>query len=234
MQKITAESFEKKTGYKFANINLLVNAFTHSSYANELKKDEADNNERLEFLGDAVLELAISEYIYTKFPTMPEGEMTKLRASIVCEATLSKLARKLGYGNFLLLGRGEDSTGGRDRDSILADAFEAVLGAIFIDGGLNASKSFMLRIIAPQIDQIKKSFRVNDCKTHLQELLQKSSKEPIEYVIISEKGPDHNKLFESQVIHSGRILGHGSGKSKKEAEQNAALAALEKIEFKED
>lgn len=226
MNKIYATEFEKTIKYEFKDKSKLKLAFTHSSYANEHKKSKSECNERLEFLGDAVLSLVISEYIYNNFPQMPEGELTKLRASLVCETTLAELSRSLNLGENLLLGKGEEGTGGRTRDSILADAFESVIGAVFLDGGIDEVREYIMRVMKSEIDIMKQNFRTLDCKTSLQEFIQKTSKLSISYSIIDEKGPDHDKLFVSAVSHNGKILGTGEGKSKKEAEQNAAYNAL--------
>lgn len=226
MNYLNLEEFEKKLGYHFKENNLLLLALTHSSFANESKKGSHENNERLEFLGDAVLDMVVSEYIYRQFPEMPEGEMTKLRAAVVCEGSLAQLSRKLGVGRNLFLGKGEESTGGRTRDSILADAFEAIIGAVCIDGGIEAATQYVMRFMKEQIEKTKPGFHNLDCKTHLQEVVQKISKVPLQYAIVDEKGPDHNKVFLAEVTHDGKVLGQGSGRSKKEAEQNAAHAAL--------
>lgn len=227
MNRLNLEEFERKMEYTFQDKSLLVLALTHSSYANELKKGSNENNERLEFLGDAVLDMVVSEYMFRQFPDMPEGELTKLRAAVVCEGSLAELSRKFGLGRCILLGRGEESTGGRSRDSILADGFEAVIGAVCIDGGITAAVSYVERFMIEQIAFTKNNFRSLDCKTHLQEMIQKISKVPLQYEIVGEEGPDHDKKFVAQVRHDGQVLGEGSGKSKKEAEQNAANNALE-------
>ena len=227
MNYLNLEEFERKIEYRFSDKDLLVLALTHSSYANEIKKGKHDNNERLEFLGDAVLDMVVSEYMYRHFPKMPEGELTKLRAAVVCEGSLAELSRKLGVGRCLLLGKGEESTGGRNRDSILADAFEAIIGAICIDGGMEAATKYIMGFMVDHIEHTKKNFRNLDAKTHLQEVIQKISKVPLKYAIVDEQGPDHNKVFVAEVTHDGRVLGKGSGRSKKEAEQNAANNALE-------
>lgn len=221
---------EGKISYHFKAYKLLLLAFTHSSYANEHKQGKHENNERLEFLGDAVLDLVVSKYIYEKFPDMPEGELSKLRAGVVCEGSIAKKAREMGLGEHLLLGKGEEASGGRTRDSILADVFEAVIGAIYLDGGMEQAEGYVLRIMVPEIILMKKSFRTLDCKTHLQEIIQQNSKSPLQYDIVGEIGPDHDKLFVAEVSHDSIVLGKGEGKSKKEAEQNAAYDALEKIE----
>ncbi len=232
MDDLDIEVFENRINYQFNDKEKIKLAFTHSSYANEHRNIISDNNERLEFLGDAVLDMIVSEYIYNKFPKMPEGELTKLRAGVVCEGSLAKIAREFEFGNYLLLGKGEESTGGRNRDSILADAFEAVIGAICLDGGIDAVGKYIMSFMEKFIDDMKISFRTLDCKTHLQEIIQKNSKNPITYKIIDEQGPDHDKIFIAEVYHNNITLGVGEGKSKKEAEQNAAYNALEKIENK--
>ncbi len=227
MNHLNLEEFERKIEYRFSDKGLLMLALTHSSYANEIKKGKHENNERLEFLGDAVLDMVVSEYMYRHFPKMPEGELTKLRAAVVCEGSLAELSRRLGIGRCLLLGKGEESTGGRNRDSILADAFEAIIGAICIDGGMDAASKYIMGFMTEHIEQTKSNFRSLDAKTHLQEVIQKISKIPLRYAIVDEQGPDHNKVFVAEVTHDGRVLGKGSGRSKKEAEQNAANNALE-------
>lgn len=214
--------------YKFNNAKLLETALRHSSYAHECKGKVRDN-ERLEFLGDAVLEFSISSYIFTHFEELPEGELTKFRASIVCEGTLAKIARKLNVGEHLKVGKGEELMGGRERDSILSDAMEAIFGAIYLDGGIEVARQFIIDNMKEEIHQLRNSFTHSDKKTYLQEIVQKTSKVPIEYKIISEEGPAHNKKFVVQVVHLNKIMGEGSGKSKKEAEQNAAADAISKI-----
>ncbi len=216
-------------GYTFKNEDFLETALTHSSYAHEMNIPSDKNNERQEFLGDAVLEIVISNYIFNKYADMPEGEMTKLRASIVCEDTLSKAASEIGLGKLIKLGKGEIYTGGRERPSILADAMEAVFGAVYLDGGLDAAGEFILNILKPHIEHLKNNFKMRDCKTYLQELIQKKSKNPIVYHIIGESGLAHNKEFISDVVHDGKILGKGRGRSKKEAEQNAAADAISRM-----
>lgn len=220
-------NFEKKINYFFKDKKLLSQAMTHSSFSNE--RNMADNNERLEFLGDAVLELTVSDFLYRKYPHMSEGELTKLRANIVCEPSLAKMARKLELGQYLLFGRGEELTGGRERDSILSDAVEAVIGAMFLDGGMEIAKRLITMLISEDSENIKQKYTTNDYKSHLQELLQKTDNEPIIYDIIHERGPDHDKLFTAQVSHHSKILGIGEGKTKKEAEQCAAFYALEAL-----
>ena len=211
----------------FVNKELLASALTHSSYFNEMSGDkQGTNNERLEFLGDAVLELVMSEHIYLKYPELTEGEMTKLRASIVCEQTLCGAAKDIGIGALMRMGRGEENTGGRQRGSILADCFEAVAGALFLDGGLASAKSFIISSLDSRIKERRENFMTSDYKTHLQELVQRDSKEPLEYAVIAEEGPAHNRTFVVALTHEGKELSTGRGKSKKEAEQDCARQAV--------
>lgn len=218
--------FEKNIGYKFTNVNLLFQALTHSSYANEKRMSKLSNNERLEFLGDAVLELVTSEFLYNKHNKMFEGDMTKLRASMVCEPTLALCAKGIGLGDFILLGKGEISTGGRERASILSDTMEAVIGAIYMDGGFTNAKEFVNKYILSDIDKKKLFF---DSKTILQEIIQAEYKEPLLYELLKEEGPDHDKTFYVQAIIEGNILSQGCGRTKKAAEQDAAYKAILKI-----
>ncbi|MBC5659929.1 ribonuclease III [Anaerosacchariphilus sp. NSJ-68] len=217
------EELEKKLGYTFQDRKLLEHALCHSSYANERHWDRLENNERLEFLGDAVLELITSEYLYKNYPKMPEGEATRTRASIVCEQTLALCARDLGLGDWLRLGKGEELTGGRDRDSITSDAMEALLGAVYLDGGFANAKEFVHHFILNDIEH-KKLFY--DSKTILQEQIQSETEVPIHYELIKEEGPDHNKRFTVQVLLETEVLGTGCGRTKKAAEQEAAYRAL--------
>ena len=217
------EELENKLGYHFHDRRLLEHALCHSSYVNERHWDRLQNNERLEFLGDAVLELATSEFLYQNYPTMPEGEATRTRASIVCEQTLALCARDLGLGEWLRLGKGEELTGGRDRDSITSDAMEALLGAIYLDGGFANAKEFVHHFILNDIEH-KKLFY--DSKTILQEQIQSETEEPIHYELVKEEGPDHNKRFTVNVVLGEKVLGSGSGRTKKAAEQEAAYRAL--------
>lgn len=225
--------FQDIIDYKFNNIKLLNRALTHSSFANEYKKQNLKYNERLEFLGDSVLGLVISDHIFKKYTKYPEGELTKIRALVVCEVSLAEGSRKLKAGEFLLLGKGEEATGGRYRTSILSDTFEAIIGAIYIDGGIVDSKKFILDNLLETVEHAVKGEILLDYKTELQELIQKSNKFPIEYRVIKEEGPDHNKSFFIEVFNNGKVLGRGKGTSKKEAEQKAAKAAklvLKKVE----
>lgn len=220
------EQFEKIIGYQFHNKNYLRQALSHSSYANEMRLSKLANNERLEFLGDAVLELMSSEYIFSNNVEMYEGEMTKLRASLVCEPTLAMCAREIRLGEYILLGKGEIATGGSNRDSILSDAFEAVIGAIYLDGGFTNAKEFIMKFVLDDIDSKKLFF---DSKTILQEMVQADYKEPLVYKLIGESGPDHDKVFTVAAIVDGRELSQGSGKTKKAAEQAAAYQAILKL-----
>jgi len=220
---------EKIIGYSFKDKSILSLALTHSSYANEHKLGKFEYNERLEFLGDAVLEFFISRCIYEKYPELPEGELTKLRAAIVCEGSLAKKAVEVHLGEFLLLGKGEEITGGRQRESILADAFEAVIGAVLMDGGIECVEKYVMGLMTGVVESVRSNFMLMDYKTRLQEEVQKHGKESVTYAIIKESGPDHGKTFTAEVYHVGKTLGSGSGKTKKEAEQNAAKNALSKM-----
>ena len=217
------ERLEEKIGYHFKEPRLLKQAMCHSSFANERHMDRLFSNERLEFLGDAVLELITSEFLYTAYPTMPEGEATRTGASIVCEQTLALCARELGLGAFLLLGKGEDLTGGRERDSITSDAMEALLGAIYLDGGFASAKEFVHGFILNDIEHKKLFF---DSKTILQEEIQGETTELLHYELIGEEGPDHNKRFTVHACLGDQMIGMGSGRTKKAAEQEAAYRAL--------
>ncbi len=216
------KDFQDKIGYTFKKEDLLLRAFSHSSYVNE-RQNGGTSNERLEFLGDSVLGFITAEYFYLNFTKMPEGELTKLRAATVCESSLFSFAKELDLGNFLLLGRGETVTGGNNRPSILADAFEALLAAIYLDGGMGAAKRFALNFIKNACD---KAVSFKDHKTILQEVIQKNPEESVEYVLTGENGPDHNKSFTVEVHLNSNVIGTGTGKSKKLAEQEAAREAL--------
>lgn len=216
------EEFQKIIGYRFQNTKLLQQALTHSSYANEKHMKHADN-ERLEFLGDAVLELVSSEFLFSNYPEMSEGDLTKLRASLVCEPTLAGCTASIQLGGFIRLGKGEDQTGGRERKSILSDALEALIGAIYLDGGFTSAKEFILKFILTDIEH-KKLFY--DSKTILQEKIQSMGDEILSYEILKEEGPDHNKLFEVRAMMGNKEIGRGEGRSKKSAEQEAAYRAI--------
>lgn len=218
---------ESKIKYHFSDPAILLHALTHSSYANEMRLDKEKNNERLEFLGDAVLELVTSEYVYKEYTDLSEGDLTKLRASIVCEQTLSSCARDLGIGQYLLLGKGEDISGGRERDSILSDAMEAVIGAIYLDGGFTNAKEFIKGFI---LEDLKGKNLFFDSKTILQEIIQNdNSNQKLRYKLISEEGPDHNKIFTIAVCIGNDEIGSGTGRTKKAAEQEAANQAIQRL-----
>lgn len=217
---------EEKTGYRFRNRALLGRAMTHSSYANECHKSKLECNERLEFLGDAVLEIAASEFLFHKFPDMPEGDLTKTRASMVCEPTLAYCAEELSLGDYLLLGKGEEATGGRNRNSVVSDAMEALIGAIYLDGGFANAKEFIHKFILNDMEH-KKLFY--DSKTILQEIVQSRYEEGLNYRLLREEGPDHNKLFEVSARIGETEIGRGTGRTKKAAEQLAAYHGILKI-----
>ena len=218
------EKLQQSVGYKFKDERLLQRALTHTSYANECNEGHNKSNERLEFLGDSVLGIITAEHFYLNFKDLPEGELTKLRAATVCENSLSSFARQLGLGEYPLLGKGEMCTGGSDRPSILADAFEALIAAIYLDGGIEEAKKFVLKYVDKAVEE-HRGFK--DYKTVLQEVIQKNPGEVIEYVLVKESGPDHNKRFEVEVHLNSNVIGKGVGTSKKKAEQLAAKEALE-------
>lgn len=229
MKQLTqTDGFFEILDYKFKDNKLICTALTHSSYANEAKR-RVPFNERLEFLGDSVLGLVISDYLYQNFPELTEGELSKIRAGVVSEVSLAQKARELGVGSYLRLGKGEDNIGGRERSSVLADAMEAIIGAMYLDGGLNTARSFVIKQLAPTIASQLAGKGQQDYKTELQELLQSRSTLEIFYDIIKEEGPDHDKWFTAQVYHGDLTIGSGQGKSKKEAEQQAACSALNKL-----
>ena len=215
---------QKKLGYRFRNQSLLRAALTHSSFANENKKTGILSNERLEFLGDSVLGMKVAELIFSGNPDMPEGQMTRLRADLVCEKSLAALAATLNLGDYLLLGRGEDKGGGRRRPSILADALEAVLAAVFLDGGFKPVERFIVNYMGSRINP--RILENTDYKTSLQEAVQEKAGNTLSYHVTDENGPDHMKIYTVEVQLNGRFIGQGEGKSKKEAEQAAARAAL--------
>lgn len=222
-----SDKLQTNLGYDFARHALLKHAVTHSSFVHEQKLDASESNERLEFLGDAVLELCISDFLYHRYPEMSEGDMTKKRAALVCEKTLASLARGLEIGDFILLGQGEAAEGGRDKDSILSDVLESILGAIFLDGGIEEARALVLRLYEPIADKPGK--QAKDYKSTLQEILQRKNHETATYTIVNEDGPPHKKIFTAQATHQGKILGTGTGGSKKLAEQEAAREALTKL-----
>ena len=213
------KELEKKIGYKFQRFDLLCQAMRHSSYANEKHMEKNECNERLEFLGDAVLELVSSEFLFFENKKMPEGELT----SIVCEPSLAFCARELNLGSYLLLGKGEENTGGRYRESLTSDALEALIGAIYLDGGFASAKEFIHRFVLNDLEHKKLFF---DSKTILQEIVQGNFNEPIEYTLLKEEGPDHNKSFFISVSIGNEVYGNGKGRTKKAAEQEAAYQAI--------
>lgn len=215
--------FQQEIGYQFQNEELLCQALMHSSYANEKHMKKHSDNERLEFLGDAVLELVTSEFLYHRYGQVPEGDLTKKRASIVCEQTLTLCTKDIHLGEYLFLGKGEELTGGRERKSILSDAMEAVIGAIFLDGGLTNAKEFIYRFVLTDIES-KELFY--DSKTILQEYVQANYEEELQYTVVGEEGPDHAKIFRIEARIGNRCMGSGEGQSKKAAEQEAAYNAL--------
>ena len=219
------KDLEVNIGYKFRNITLLQNALTHSSYANEHWHDSLMSNERLEFLGDSVLGMVVAEYLYITFPDRPEGELTRMRADMVCEQALAVVAERLSLGAHLLLGHGEEQGGGRNRPSILADAVESVIAACFLDGGMAVAKQFIKQFVLCDVP-VTRLHNV-DYKTALQELIQKKKEQTLSYELIGESGPDHDKRFTVAVYLNGQAVGEGIGSSKKRAEQEAARAALE-------
>lgn len=218
--------FEQKINYEFKNKEYILEALTHSSYSNENKNYPF--NERLEFLGDSVLSIVISDYLFKKETKLPEGELTKIRANIVCEESLSEVSKNIHLGKYMLLGKGEEATGGRERISILADALEAVIAAIYLDGGIKCAREFILTNMEKIINDSIKGKIFRDYKTCLQEVLQSNGENNIWYKLIEEKGPDHNKRFVMEVGINDTVLGVGEGKSKKDAEQVAAKCALDK------
>lgn len=219
---------KKKLGFHWQNDDHLRLAMTHSSFSYE-SKEKIMSNQRLEFLGDAVLELLVSSYLYHAFPESSEGELTKLRAAMVCESSLARLAKKLELGQCLYMGKGEERSGGRERPSILADSFESLLGAIYLDQGIEGAKLFLQQHLQGLVEEARKGNLDRDYKTELQELLQKKSVDPVTYVVLKEDGPDHQKVFTAGVMHLGKEMGKGMGNSKKEAEQQAAKKALQKM-----
>lgn len=217
------KALENRIGYHFKNKDLLLEALSHSSFANE-RHNKIQSNERLEFLGDAVLSIISAEYLYNLYPNMAEGELSKLRSSLVCTESLSDFAKSIDLGSALLLGKGEASNGGAQRPSILENAFEAIIAAIYLDGGMECAKSFVLRFLSDAINS--KSIHFKDYKTTLQEVIQQNPDEMVTYVLVGESGPDHNKTFEVEVHLNSNVIGKGKGKSKKSAEQAAAKEAL--------
>ncbi len=221
------KDLEAALGYKFRNIQLLQNALTHSSYANERWHNSLLSNERLEFLGDSVLGMLVAEYLYHNFPNRPEGELTRMRADMVCEQTLAAAANRIGIGAHLLLGHGEEQGGGRSRNSILADAMESVIAACFLDGGIGAALQVVKQFILVEVPLTK--LHNADHKTALQELVQQKKNQVLSYALVGQSGPDHDKKFDVEVSLNGTVVGRGSGSSKKRAEQMAASSAIENL-----
>ena len=219
------KDLENAIGYQFKNITLLQNALAHSSYANERWHDSLKSNERLEFLGDSILGMVTAEYLYRNFPDRPEGDLTRMRADMVCERSLAVAAERIALGDHLLLGNGEEAGGGRRRDSILADAVESVIAACFLDGGMDAARRFIDTFVLTDVPV--KKLRNADYKTALQELVQQKKNQILSYALVGESGPDHDKKFEVEVSLNGKVVGRGNGSSKKRAEQDAAKAAIE-------
>lgn len=228
--KKNISGLQKRIGYHFSNEDVLLEAMTHSSFANEWKHQKMPDNERLEFLGDSVLGLIISHYIFAAFHHLPEGELTKVRANVVCESSLALKARRIDIGTYLLLGRGEEASGGRDRESILADGLESLIAAIYLDGGYRNARSFVIDNFRDLIDLAAKGNLMSDYKTKLQEILQSNNQDRIEYTVVDETGPDHNKTFFVEVRVGVDSFGSGQGRNKKEAEQQAAKAAITMLE----
>ena len=221
------KDLETALGYRFRDSRLLQNALTHSSYANERWHNSLLSNERLEFLGDSVLGMLVAEYLYRNFPNRPEGELTRMRADMVCEQTLAAAANRIGLGTHLLLGHGEEQGGGRNRNSILADAMESVIAACFLDGGIAAALKVVQQFILVDVPVTK--LHNADYKTQLQELVQQKKNQVLSYALVGQSGPDHDKQFDVEVSLNGKVVGSGSGSSKKRAEQDAARAAIAKL-----
>lgn len=223
------QELEKKLNYTFRNPALLSEALSHSSYANEHRASHLNSNERLEFLGDSVLGFVTAEFLFTQHPDLPEGDLTRIRAALVCEQSLYEVAKKLGLGRYLKLGRGEEAGGGRERTSILADATEAVFAAVYLDGGIQEASALIHRVLLDVEREEIVEERRRDYKTALQELIQRQADQVLSYRMIGEQGPDHAKIFQAEVLLNGEPLGSGFGRSKKEAEQSAAKAALKTL-----
>ncbi len=221
------KDLEKAIGYRFQNIALLQNALSHSSYANERWHDSLKSNERLEFLGDSILGMVTAEYLYRNFPDRLEGDLTRMRADMVCERALARVAERINLGQHILLGHGEETGGGRTRDSILADAVESVIAACFLDGGMEPARGFINTFVLTEVPV--KKLRNADYKTALQELVQQKKNQTLSYKLVGESGPDHDKQFVVEVSLNGKVIGQGNGTSKKRAEQAAAKAAIEAL-----
>ena len=224
------KELEAAIGYRFRNISFLQNALAHSSYANERWHNSLMSNERLEFLGDSILGMVVADHLYRSFPNRPEGELTRMRADMVCERALAKVANQIGLGGHILLGKGEELGGGRSRESILADAVESVIAACYLDGGMEAAKQFIDRFVLSDVPVTK--LHNTDYKTALQELVQQKKNQIIQYTLVGESGPDHDKQFRVELSLNGEVVGHGTGTSKKRAEQEAAKVAFEALSHK--
>ena len=221
------KELENAIGYRFHNISLLQNALAHSSYANERWHDSLKSNERLEFLGDSILGMVVADHLYRNFANRPEGELTRMRADMVCEKALAQVANQIGLGEHLLLGKGEEQGGGRGRDSILADAVESIIAACYLDGGMEAAKAFISRFVLVNVPVSRLTNA--DYKTALHELVQQKRNQVLTYTMVGESGPDHDKRFEVELTLNGQVVGHGIGSSKKRAEQDAARNAMEAL-----
>ena len=219
------KDLEVAIGYRFQNITFLQNALAHSSYANERWHNSLMSNERLEFLGDSILGMVVADHLYRSFPNRPEGELTRMRADMVCERALAKVANQIGLGQHILLGKGEEQGGGRNRESILADAVESIIAACYLDGGMDAAKRFVERFILSDVPVTK--LHNMDYKTALQELVQQKKNQTIQYTLVGESGPDHDKQFRVELSINGEVIGSGTGTSKKRAEQEAAKTAID-------
>ncbi|MCR5338301.1 MAG: ribonuclease III [Lachnospiraceae bacterium] len=228
MNRLDNKPLQERIGYTYKDEKLLFQALTHTSYANELGKGKHKSYERIEFLGDAVLEMISSEYFYHTYPDQPEGSLTKMRAASVCEQALAITARDIGLGEHILFGRGEENTGGRQRESILADVVEALIGSIYLDGGIDAAKDFIMKFVLNDLDR-KQLFY--DAKSILQERVQKDPNAVLSYRLVSESGPEHEKEFVCEALVGDKVIGRGSGHSKKQAQQQAAYEALRSQEF---
>ena len=221
------KDLENAIGYRFQNITLLQNALAHSSYANERWHNSLMSNERLEFLGDSILGMLVADHLYRSFPDRPEGELTRMRADMVCERALSQIAQRIGLGEHLLLGKGEEQSGGRSRDSILADAVESVIAACYLDGGMDAARQFIQKFVLERANNA--AVQNKDYKTALQERVQQKRNQVLAYTLVGESGPDHDKHFDVELTLNGQVIGRGVGSSKKRAEQDAARNALENM-----
>ena len=221
------KDLETAIGYRFQNITLLQNALAHSSYANERWHDSLKSNERLEFLGDSILGMLVADHLYRSFTDRPEGELTRMRADMVCERSLARIAHQIGLGEHLLLGKGEEQGGGRSRDSILADAVESVIAACYLDGGMDAARQFVEKFVLVRVPTA--GLQNQDYKTALQEQVQQKKNQTLVYTLVGESGPDHDKHFRVQLTLNGTVIGTGTGSSKKRAEQDAARQALENL-----